>query len=143
MKKTLVVVDMQIFEPGAKKCLGRVIKLIRRFKAAGNPIIVLQYEGSGSTIQSVLDMVKNYRRWALVPKEDYGGGREVLKKCRARRWPLDFVLCGVAYDCCVQETADTLVEEAPVEVVLDCTDAAANDLWKGDSKVNVTKRFSA
>ena len=141
MRRTLVVVDMQIFENRTKLCADRVAELIRRFRAAGDPIIILEYRGSGSTIPPVMDAVEGYDHWTVVEKEDYNGGEEVLEACGRDLWPLDFLVCGVSYKWCVEQTADHLSGLHPVEVALDCTDAGDDDEWKGGRLVKVTRRF--
>lgn len=141
MRRTLVVVDMQLWEFNTELCADRVAELIRRFRAAWDPIIILEYKGSGSTIPPVMDAVKGYDHWTVVEKENYNGGDEVLEACEANGWPLDFLLCGVSYKCCVEQTADNLAGLYPVEVALDCTDAGGGDEWRGGRLVEVTRRF--
>ena len=142
MLRTLVVVDVQPYyvDDGAPY-MDRIIKLILRFKEDGNPIILLEYgfdhEG---TVKVVRDAVGAYKHCVTVHKDGLCGGEEVVAECEGHRWPLDFLLCGVAYNCCVQETADTLAEQYPVEVALDCTDAGS-DGWRGGPRVVVTRRF--
>ena len=145
MQRTLVVVDMQIFDTRSGYCADRVVELIRRFREAGDPIVILEHNGSGSTIPSIMDAVEGYAEgifdlWTVIEKDFYDGSGEVLKKCNGSAWPLDFLVCGVSYKWCVQRTADTLATLHPVEVALDCTDAGDNE-WKGSSLVKVTRQF--
>lgn len=141
MRRTLVVVDMQIFENPPNLCADRVVKLIRMFRTAGDPIIILEYRGSGSTISPVMDAVEGYNSRIIVEKECYDGSKEMLEVCEPNGWPLDFLLCGVSHRCCVKHTADALAwMRYPVEVALDCTDAGDNE-WEGGSLVEVTRRF--
>lgn len=145
MQQTLVVVDMQVFDTRSDYCADRVVELTRRFREAGDPIVILEYNGSGSTIPSIMDAVEGYTDgvydlWTVAEKDFYDGSEEVLKKCNGHGWPLDFLVCGVSYKWCVQRTADALSLLHPVEVALDCTDAGDNE-WGGGSRVNVTRRF--
>ena len=140
LPKTLVVVDMQPFYViSGWRYTDRIIKLIRQFKDAGNPIILLEF-GGANTIKKIRNAVGSYKKWMPVKKDDLSGSKEVIKECKFHLWPLDFLLCGVSYDCCVQETADALVKQYPVEVALDCTDAGS-DCWHGDQLVIVTRLF--
>ena len=141
MHRTLVVVDMQVFEKSTGHCLGRVVELVRQFREAGDPVVLLEYKGSGNTVAAVRDAVAGYGRCATVAKDDFDGGREVLDACRANGYPPDFVVCGVAHHCCVMHTANTLAAKHPVEVALDCTDADENYEWEGNPRVEATRRF--
>lgn len=140
MCRTLVVVDMQLFENRTECCDDRIVELIHRFRKVGDPIVILEYCGSGSTIPPIMTALEGYDRWVVTEKENYNGSEEVLETCEINGWPLDFLLCGVSYKCCVEQTADSLAGLYPVEVALDCTDAGENE-WKGGSLVEVTRRF--
>ena len=142
MRRTLVVVDVQPYyvDDGAPY-MDRIVKLILQFKEYGNPIILLEYGfDQAGTVKVVKDAVGAYRHCVTVRKDGLCGGREVIEECEGHQWPLDFLLCGVAYNCCVQETADTLAEQYLVEVALDCTDAGS-DGWRGGPRVIVTRQF--
>lgn len=139
--RTLVVVDMQNgYVTRGAPYMKRVIELVLRFRANGWPIILVEFEGE--TIKSVRNTVKNYDNCATVQKHRASGGKAVLEACSEYGYPTDFVVCGVSVCCCVRSTANTLVEEHPVEVAVDCTDAYEEEQWGGDNRVKANKWFT-
>lgn len=142
--RTLVVVDMQPYYVDPKApYIDRVIELISWFRADGSPIIFVEFGyGGGKTVEAVRDTVRRYGNHVTVVKRGIDGGREVLDACRIHGFPTDFVVCGVSVTCCVMDTSDTLVEDRPVEVVMDCTDADDTEQWKGDDRVKANRWFT-
>lgn len=117
---TLVVVDMQRFFVNG--CLNphlvaNVLKEVLMAKRKGWAIVLLECEAwrNGETIEPVKRLLSGsnaYRRKQRVPKEAEDGSQEVIRTCRENGYSLTkFRVIGVYSDCCVEQTAVSLVEK--------------------------------
>ena len=145
MRRTLVVVDMQPrFVNSEAEYINRTIELIRWFMIGGNPIIFVESAfGEGKIIKAVKDTVKGYGNHVTVNKRSNDGSWQVWDACLEHGFPIDFVVCGVYYDCCVMETSYALAKRFSVEVVMDCTDSPARIPSCVDYGQAKTKRWFA
>lgn len=105
-----------------------VCALATEWMNASRPIVLVEYEDSGPTVQPLLDLITGYEHLAIVEKACANGAPQVLEACCSRAFNQSkFVVCGVAYGCCVAATARELAvlnTAAEVTVRVDCTDAA-------------------
>ncbi len=117
---TLVVVDMQTFF--VKGCLNprlvaNVMKEVLRAKRKGWAIVLLECEPwrNGETITPVAQLLEgssNYARTRRKSKDAEDGSEEVIETCRENGFSLtNFRVVGVYSDCCVEQTAVSLVEK--------------------------------
>jgi nicotinamidase-related amidase len=117
---TLVVVDMQTFF--VKGCLNprlvaNVMKEVLRAKRKGWAIVLLECEPwrNGDTITPVAQLLEgssNYARTRRKSKDAEDGSEEVIETCRENGFSLtNFRVVGVYSDCCVEQTAVSLVEK--------------------------------
>ncbi len=117
---TLVVVDMQNFF--VKGCLNprlvaNVMKEVLAAKRKGWAIVLLECEPwrNGETITPVAQLLEgssNYVRMRRKSKDAEDGSEEVIETCRANGFSLtNFRVVGVYSDCCVEQTAVSLVEK--------------------------------
>jgi len=138
--KTLCVVDMQKTFIGDKasphsyftKVTTNVIHEIRKAKQEKHAIVVVEYKGSGDTVQDILDEIKNYPRAVVVQKTGSDGSAEVLKKIKAKKFPTAHIkMCGVYAGCCVMQTAVGMLGKNPkikkMEILQNATDVAPGD----------------
>lgn len=126
---TLVVVDMQDFF--VKDCLNpdlvaNVVAEVLMAKRKGWAIVLVECEPwrNGETITPIAQLLsgsRDYERKRRVSKDSEDGSQEVIKACRENGFSLDnFRVVGVYSDCCVEQTAVSLVhklEDAFVRVV--------------------------
>ena len=106
MTYCLVVVDMQTgFESArGRKIIQRVKGLVAQAKRDEAEIVVLEYSGHGSTVQSILDLVNNYHKSRVAVKHRDDGSEHVNRVTAGLRFD-SFVLCGVNTSACVKHTA--------------------------------------
>ncbi len=117
---TLVVVDMQTFF--VKGCLNprlvaNVMKEVLEAKRKGWAVVLLECEPwrNGDTITPVAQLLEgsnNYVRMRRKSKDAEDGSEEVIETCRENGFSLtNFRVVGVYSDCCVEQTAVSLVEK--------------------------------
>jgi hypothetical protein len=113
---TLVVIDIQPeFEWSARKVLAPVKQEIHKAMQALQPILFVEYQGSGETL--VKPEVQGYRRHFTATKANDGGSREVQEAIRRFRLPRNNLrVCGVNTDYCVYSTIKGL-DNPKIEVV--------------------------
>lgn len=124
-QRTLVVVDVQpgFLDGRHEAFLQSVEGLILEARAAGGPIIFLEYEGRfGPTYRQLQKLVEGYEeRSKRVTKGHWSGAREVTDTCNKYGFGRGiFRVCGVYTDQCVSYTVKDLAAAFPrslVEVV--------------------------
>lgn len=117
---TLVVVDMQSFFVNgclnpylvANVCLEVLVALLK-----GWAIVLLECEPwrNGETITPIARLLSGssgYARMRRMSKDGEDGSEEVIEACRESDFSLtNFRVVGVYSDCCVEQTAVSLVEK--------------------------------
>ena len=126
MSRTLVVVDMQAeFAGTAKKCEKEVVKEVQKAKKRGAGIVVLEYDGSGSTFESITKELKGYGRKAYATKHQDDGSKEFLKTAKKHGFGTKKLrVTGVNRCACVLSTIDGIQkkqEKTDVEVAIKAT----------------------
>lgn len=127
---TLVVVDMQEFF--VKDCLNpdlvaNVVAEVLMAVQKGWAVVLLECEPwrNGETITPIARLLTHggidYERLRRMSKDAEDGSQEVMQACRENGFSLaNFRVVGVYSDCCVEQTAVSLVhklEDASVRVV--------------------------
>lgn len=121
--KTLVIVDTQTGFPGAYEVEETVIQLVCHAMKNRWPVILVEYDTCGFTIESITDKLEGYSCCSTVVKNGGDGGPYVID-CLSQHtsWPTNLVVCGVYGDCCVSDTVSGLFENSSlveVDVVID------------------------
>lgn len=122
---TLVVVDMQPYFAASQHpdTLAAVEREIRSAIEREAPIVVLEFEDSGKTHESLMRLLRKYRRLAVRVKTTDDGSAWVTSACRQHGFGMKhFRICGVNTDACVLATVLGLTDRIPdctVEVVRD------------------------
>jgi len=119
----LVIIDMQYgFAPTANKAERGVLKLVRQAKSRREAVFVLTYKGSGRTLESILEALKNYPLAFYVQKGHVDGSKPLNRAIKSA-WRRGLIqafskmrFCGVYTSECVQETFLSM-----------CGDAAKSD----------------
>jgi nicotinamidase-related amidase len=117
---TLVVVDLQQFFVNG--CLNpylvaNVVREVLMAKRKGWAIVLLECEPwrNGDTITPVARLLSGssgYTRVQRMSKDSEDGSEQVIEACRASGYSLtNFRVVGVYSDCCVEQTAVSLVEK--------------------------------
>lgn len=102
---TLCVVDMQEAFGASSHCLDEVCRQIKLAKRRNAGIIVIEYRGSGPTIARIKDLLKSYRRKTYTQKCGNGGGSELLKAAKRKKFPVNKIrFTGVNRSWCVYST---------------------------------------
>ncbi len=115
----LVIIDMQYgFIPTAYSAERGVLKLVERAKSKHEAIFVLTFKGSGRTLETVLEALKNYPLTFHVRKGHIDGS-EPLNRAIKRAWKRGLIqsfskmrFCGVYTSECVKETFLSMCEDA-------------------------------
>lgn len=112
MSATLVVVDMQP-EFEAAFCVDAVVGVTEQIIYARNrnwSIVLVEYQGCGSTHNAIVNLLKGYPNKARIAKWEDDGSREVIRCIQRRNFPRHHLrVCGVNTDCCVYETVEGLL----------------------------------
>ena len=119
----LLIVDMQEEYPAAyhKKTLRRVLREVRKAKACGAGIIVLEMHKAGPTLIPIKRAFENYPKVVFKKKFDTSGAVEAIDAIR--NTPAlhrnKFKVCGVYTDICVTDTVNDLsvFEDHFIEVI--------------------------
>ena len=82
MKTPLIIIDMQPFFGSSQKPLGAVLKQIDIAKAAGNPIILVEYGGCGPSHPKILDKLVDYKDVICVTKHRDGGEFDIIREAK-------------------------------------------------------------
>lgn len=123
MRPTLVIVDMQhefeaALDPNV--VVGVTYEIIQA-KEYGSPIVIVEYDGFGRSHDAFFSILKNYRRKAVIKKNDDDGSNEVIRALKRRRFnPFHLRVCGVNSDACVLATVEGLLDklsQSKIEVV--------------------------
>lgn len=108
--KVLAIIDMQ--EPflsrrkDVRRCVRPVRNLVRRFHLYKWPMIRIEMIGFGETVPWI-----ETNGCSVVAKLGVDGSEGILDICKEKKWPLDFVLCGIYREICVCATARGLSKE--------------------------------
>lgn len=126
MQPTLVVVDMQpCFEASldVDVIVGVTCEIVKA-RQRGAPIILVEYRGfdiQDRTHDAFYDLLRNYKRRAIIGKSDDDGSREILQTLKRRQFNSRHLrICGVNSDACVWSTVEGLLEKldnARIDVV--------------------------
>lgn len=126
-EKTLIIIDMQTEfmnhygdEESIVPAICSLIECARRHEW---PIIVLEYEMNGITIEKIRNSLEGYHRQKTVYKIRNDGGQEVLE-CMDNHpaWPLNLLVCGIYGNACVPSTVAGLFgnsDAVEIDVVTD------------------------
>lgn len=120
MNYTLVVIDMQNYFWASRgnrvrKSCAREIRLAVERKL---PIIFVEYDGFGSTIPSLRNLVKGYPLVSYTTKSSTDGGDEVMSIITQKNYHSQIRMAGVEISCCVYDTAASLSYTHKVAVTL-------------------------
>lgn len=116
--QTLCIVDMQDYFETSKHCLKGVLDEVHHAIATETPIIIVEYwtgwrtpgKKLSKTNKPIRDLVKNYEHKTYVKKCSDGGGEQVFKAAKRKKFPVDNVrMVGVNRSFCVYETAVQLL----------------------------------
>lgn len=126
-EKTLIIIDMQTEfmnhygdEESIVPAICSLIECARRHEW---PIIVLEYEMNGITIEKIRNSLEGYHLQKTVYKIRNDGGQEVLE-CMDNHpaWPLNLLVCGIYGNACVPSTVAGLFgnsDAVEIDVVTD------------------------
>ncbi|MCC7530768.1 MAG: isochorismatase family protein [Candidatus Melainabacteria bacterium] len=117
---TLVVVDLQRFFVNG--CLNphlvaNVVREVTMAKRKGWAVVIVECEPwrNGKTITPIARLLSGksgYTRKRRMSKESEDGSQQVIEACRESGFSLaNFRVVGVYSDCCVEQTAVSLVEK--------------------------------
>lgn len=109
--KALLIIDMQkSFEASCDpKTIEECKALIGQAKSNKEPIILVEYKGSGSTLRQLTKLLTQYPHKHIVKKRCDDGTKEVNDYIFKKRLKInEFKVCGVNSDCCVLETSTGL-----------------------------------
>lgn len=128
MKYTLAVVDMQYHFDTATEELtiqgcAEQIKIAIKNK---NPIVFVEYEGLGETLEELTNLTKKYNNTFFVEKSRDDGSRELRQVIREENLPEKIRICGVNFECCVFDTARSLTQNHEITLI-----ATAVNSWLG------------
>jgi nicotinamidase-related amidase len=132
-KRCLVIVDMQWDFSSSREdwLIQNIIKVIKGYVKRNEPIIVLEYEGHGSTHQKIKALIKDYEKVYIRTKYNDDGGEEV--GCIVHNHGLEvdeWEVCGVNLDACVVATVITMARDfckSIITVLGDCCNSNGFD----------------
>ncbi len=129
LERTLVIIDMQSFflddddDDDHDSVISSVCSLIQHARQEKWAIIVVEYSGSGETVEAITETLKDYPNQETVIKNDCDGGSKIMECLNSNKiWSNDLVVCGVYGDQCVSQTVAGLFNSSnlvEVDVVLD------------------------
>lgn len=139
----LVIVDMQPTGFALAKNEGlvrNIVAQVKEFRRKLLPIIVVEYKGSGSTHDLILDALKGYKaNWFYVRKDQMSGSKEIFKKLSQKKLRINKFLVAGVYACwCVQETCDGLNKKNKVVLshssIAKCSKVECSNCKRGEDK---------
>ena len=113
-KKALLIIDMQIhFDTAHKKeTIANCIDLIKMAIMDKLPIIVLEYEYNGRTLEALREYLDLYPNVFYQTKDEDDGADRVVDLVEEEGLEIDeFIVCGVNLGACVASTVRTLSQE--------------------------------
>lgn len=118
----LVVVDMQDDFlpdlPRTDRTTQAVLRLIQLAIIAQRPIIILELENASPTQPALLDAMASYALWRRKTKSRCDGSAQVLEACEDLEvMPEQFIVCGVSFNACVEDTSHGLLQKCPTSRV--------------------------
>lgn len=150
--RTLVIIDMQYdfldhskYPRQLKKLKENITSLIDEWIQNEWPIIVVEFEGSGRTIDQIWTAIGFYPKVYSVVKSECDGSKEIIEKIRARKLSKRLNVCGVYSDECVRATIEGIDEhnqsgvdrqKMDIEVFSDC-------VWPFIKDHNISKGLKA
>ncbi|MDZ4836305.1 MAG: hypothetical protein SGJ27_21200 [Candidatus Melainabacteria bacterium] len=127
----LVVIDCQPRYLPFGATLEALADEVKTAKAAGMPIIFLEYHTAEPTYEHIMDLVIGYDKFEVRRKGTFGGGKEVIGICKSKGWDLSHArLVGACTYCCVSETSEQLLAALP-ETTQDVVVRAVYDTYVG------------
>jgi len=133
----LIIIDMQKEFSASEQALPSVIKEIKKARRNKEPVVIVQYEGDGTTMYRVTRELKGYKYLVVTKSTDDGGG-DIIKALSAvsnnlnssNTYNLSRVksikVCGVNTSACVIKTVKTLSYlRIPIKVL---SSACNNDI---------------
>lgn len=149
MSEPLIIVDMQA-QFGASKDVSRhVAGQIRKAMKAGEPIVFVEYEGYGLSLEHLRRIAKDYPLRSSVTKRRDDGSREVSAHLKAEyglEAPASLRVVGVNTAACVAGTAEglaymgfkiTIVEKGVTDSCGSCHTTQI-EKWKNGGRPNVS-----
>jgi nicotinamidase-related amidase len=142
----MVIVDMQeSFKAARNEDLQRrIVHAIERQRKLGGPIIVLEYECFGPTVDTIKRALSGYeKRWYLEKCYD-DGGTEVRDCVEAEQLDIreGFFICGVNTAYCVISTArgiEAIYPDVPIMITPKCCRMREDDSVKKTAENNFTE----
>ena len=118
--KTLVIIDMQgyyLYQDSFNRketqeiilLKKNICDLINRFKDSNLPIIVVEYEGNGPTIQELRHLLVDYPEASFLIKGDCDGSDVIHAEIERRSLSNELHVCGIYSDQCVRQTVEGLM----------------------------------
>jgi len=122
----LVVVDMQPgFKQAAELCLQSTLALVEKAKRLQSTIVLVELNRKyhSTTLEPIVELVKNYCKLIVVEKTMDDGSTEIKKALKNDVIGLTaktdtFRVCGVYANCCVKETAIGLANKYSTSKVI-------------------------
>ena len=133
--KTLVVIDMQPEFKAAKNPNTVISVTAEIMKAMINhhAIVIVEYEGSGSSHKAFYDLLKDYPFVSRLTKKCDDGSGEIVTRLKRRGFPVNQIrVCGVNTDCCVASTVYGLLwrlKTSKIELVKSACNANRKIDW--------------
>lgn len=125
---SLVCVDVQPLYTAArrKNVLENCRRLFLQAVKDNAAIIIVEYDGAGSTNKNLLSIANGYGNSHTVIKEDDDGSREVYDVLVDNKLPKNLLkVCGVNTDMCVHATVKGLSKRLPASEIHVIADACA------------------
>ena len=132
--KTLVIIDMQgyyLYQNSFSEKENRevlvlkrnICDLIKKFKDSNLPIIVVEYEGNGPTINEIRHLLVDYSESSFLIKGDCDGSDVIHDEIQKRDFSNNLNVCGIYSDQCVKQTVEGLLNicgNYSIELYNDC-----------------------
>ena len=113
---TLCVIDVQVpfHAAGRKSLLDNIVRLVKNAKRRKAGIVLVEFEGFGSTHIAIQQAIGSYERCITTIKSDCDGSEEIIDACRERGFNTrKIIICGVETNNCVMATLDGLDDLLP------------------------------
>jgi nicotinamidase-related amidase len=113
---TLCVIDVQVpfHAAGRKSLLDNIVRLVKNAKRRKAGIVLVEFEGFGSTHIAIQQAIGSYERCITTIKSDCDGSGEIIDACRRKGFYTGkIIVCGVETNNCVLATIDGLDDLLP------------------------------
>ena len=95
---TLCIIDVQVpfHAAGRESLLDNVVRLVKNAKRRRAGIVLVEFEGFGSTHIAIQQAIGSYERCITTIKSDCDGSEEIIDACRERGFNTrKIIICGV------------------------------------------------